>query len=423
MKDWRKMMNGKAIGFFSLILTAILAGGNHYVLGSEDKNTYVAADGNKMFAVDLYKQLMKKPGNLFFSPYSISSALAMTYAGARGDTETEMAKVLHFTLGQKGIHKAMGDLNKDFNSRTLKGRWRGDPNTGKKPFELVVANALWGQQGFGIEPAFLDLTGKHYEAGLRELYFGKKTEPSRVTINEWVAKKTMGKIQDLIARGKITSDTRLVLTNAIYFKSEWEEHFYDGATGMKPFHLTPDKSVPVRMMRKLHAYKHLEGKNFNAVSVAYAGKELSMVVFVPKTKDGLGDLEQALTPQKMENWVKTMKYTAVDLSLPSFEISSEFSLEETLPAMGMKAAFSSRLADFSGIAPKGRLFISDVIHKAFVKVDEKGTEAAGATAVFMKGDGPRKELDLVIDRPFLFLIRDNETGSVLFMGRVNDPRG
>jgi serpin B len=401
----------------------ILFAGANPSLQAGEEGVKSAVRGNSAFAVDLYKHLRATEGNLFFSPYSISTALAMTYAGARGETEKEMASVLHFSLGPEGTHPAMKGLMQDLNTRKMKARYRDDPHGGKKPFELVVANALWGQQGFKFQKAFLDLTKKFYEAGLTELDFAGATEKSRETINKWVEKKTAEKIKDLIPSGMLTPSTTLVLTNAIYFKSPWIEAFKKFATREKPFHLTPDKNVKVPIMHRGEEFMYLEKETFRAVALPYVGNALSMILFVPKKIDGVGEVEEAMTAETLQAWIGAMKRVRVLVGLPKFKFTSAFLLGETLKAMGMKTAFSGG-ADFSGMTGGKDLFISEVIHKAFVDVNEEGTEAAAATAVVMeRGRPPEPSVTLRIDRPFLFLIRDNSTGAILFMGRVTDPRG
>jgi len=381
-------------------------------------------EGNTTFAVDLYQHLKSLKGNFFFSPYSISSALGMTYAGARGATEAEMAKTLRFTLGQDRLHQTMGKLMTDLNTRKLKGRWPKDPQAGKRPFELVVANALWGQEGYPFKPSFLRLTRKHYEAGLTELDFRKDVEKARQTINAWVEKKTKDKIRDLIRQGQLSPASSLVLTNAIYFKSAWAEPFQKSSTRPKPFHMSNGTTVQVPVMQLIERFPYLEKKTFRAVSLPYSGNALSMLVLVPREVDGLATLEEGMKAGDLADWEGEMAVKQVHLGLPKFKFTSRFILNDALEALGMKGAFALGTADFTGMAGTDELFIGRVIHQAFVDVNEAGTEAAAATAVVMEGEGPPEPAPvLMIDRPFLFLIRDNKTGSILFMGRVLDPRG
>lgn len=394
-------------------------------LAGPEQDVREVVKGNDAFALDLYAKLrVEEKGDLFFSPYSVSSALAMTWAGARGETEREMARVLHFTLGQDTLHPAMGALMTDLNGRKMKGRWKRDPDAGKRPYELVVANALWGQQGFPFRKAFLGLTRRSYEAGLNPLDFRADPEAARKRINAWVERKTKDRIKELIAEGMIDKATRLVLTNAIYFKSAWQEPFEKIATKDAPFHLTREKTAPVPTMCQWESMGYLNQGGLQVVSLPYKNRELSMLILIPKQVDGLASVERDLSPANLSRWLSGLKSTLIELRLPKFRITSSFQLRDVLVAMGMRAAFSPGAADFSGMADTRDLFIGAVIHKAFVDVDEKGTEAAAATAVIAQlgGGPPGQPVQVRVDRPFLFLIRDNRTGSILFMGRVTDPR-
>jgi serpin B len=375
-----------------------------------DANT--VALGNNVFALDLYARVRQKEGNLFLSPYSISTALAMTYAGARGQTAEEMATTLHFALEPKRLHPAFGDLIRHFNA-----------SGPKRKYQLSVANALWGQKDYGFLPSFLRLTKDVYQAGLKEVDFGKP-EQARKTINAWVEKQTKDKIKDLFLPGDITPAVQLVLTNAIYFKGDWATTFPEKATRKEDFHLGGGKKVQVPMM---HAHKKLAyhgNATLQAVALPYAGHELAMVVLLPKKVDGLADVEKALTSARLDEWLKAMESRPVNLAMPKFKMTSRFDLTSQLAKMGMARAFSPA-ADFSGMTTRSKLFINQVIHKAFVDVNEKGTEAAAATGVSLKKEAaPRPEEPVVFraDRPFVFLIRDNRTGSILFLGRVANPK-
>lgn len=375
--------------------------------------TQVVKDNN-LFALELYSKLSSKDGNLFLSPYSISTALGMTYAGAKGETAEQMAKTLHYTLPGDKLHGAFAALIKQQNGVGV-----------KRAYKLNVANRLWGQTGAGFRPDFLQLVKDNYGAGLQELDFIKNSEPSRVTINDWIDKETQGKIKDLIPQGAIDPDTRLVLTNAIYFKAAWLEEFNAKQTKKEDFWTTADKKVPVQMMHRRDDYSFVNAESFQLLDLPYESHDLSMIVILPKQKDGLKDLEKSLTAANLEKWMNARKPYEVDIKLPKFKFTAQFKLKDTLAAMGMPIAFSTR-ADFSGMTSIEKLMISDVIHKAFVDVHEKGTEAAAATAVIMKTlSAPiRPKVELVnfhADHPFVFLIRDNRTGSILFAGRVVNP--
>ncbi|MBD1880445.1 serpin family protein [Coleofasciculus sp. FACHB-T130] len=368
-------------------------------------------EGNSSFALDLYNRLRKQEGNLFFSPYSISTALAMTYAGAGGQTATEMAKVLHFTLEQERLHPTFAALMAELNASEQQG------------YQIAVANRLWGQKGYGFSERFLKTTQNDYGGGLQEVDFAGATEQTRRTINNWVAKKTEDKIQDLIAPGTISSKTKLVLTNAIYFKGAWFSPFDRQKTKDEPFYVTPTQQVSVPMMCKTEQYGWADIGSLKVLELPYGqgeeiSKELSMVILLPKQADGLAKMEQQLTPKNLERWLSSLKYEQmVEVWVPKFNLTSEFDLSKVLANMGMPEAFSVQ-ADFSAMTGKKGLFISKVIHKAFVEVNEEGTEAAASTGVGMTR-GANKEFRA--DRPFVFLIRDKQSGSILFLGRVLNP--
>ncbi len=373
----------------------------------QDADAGALPRGNNTFALNLYGELREQEGNLFFSPYSISTALAMTYGGARGSTAAQMEQVLHFEVTTERLHQAFSQL-------TGQGAKGG--------YQLSVANALWGQQGVGFLKKFLDLTEKHYGAGLRQVDFAAATEAARKTINAWVEKETQGKIKDLIQPGVLNALTRLVLTNAIYFKGTWAEQFDKKATRDAPFTLATRQQVKVPMMHKTENFGYTEAEDFQALELAYAGDDLSMVIFLPREADGLLALEKKLSLENLESWLGGLRRQTVQVSVPRFAITSEFGLQEVLKSLGMTDAFSGA-ADFSGMTGRKDLFISAVIHKAFVDVNEEGTEAAAATAVvMMRSAAPRPPVVFRADHPFLFLIRDNASDSILFIGRLVNPK-
>lgn len=375
------------------------------------------AGGNSAFAFDLYQLLKEsKDGNLFYSPYSISLALAMTYAGARGETERQMADALHYTLPQDRLHSA-------FNGLDLELARRGQVAQGKDGggFRLNIANAIWGQTGYQFLPEFLDTLAESYGAGLRLLDFASDPEEARLTINNWVSDQTEGRIKDLIPPGLIHALTRLVLTNAIYFNAAWAEPFEVESTVDGPFTLLDGGQVTVPMMQGTESLGYAEGPGYQAVELPYDGRELSMVILLPEA-GGFETFEGGLDAGQVESIVHDLTYRQVALTMPRFEFESEFDLAETLAALGMPVAFSGD-ADFSGMDGGRNLFISEVVHKAFVSVDEAGTEAAAATAVVMEVMAalPEEPVEVIIDHPFIFFIRDIETGAILFIGRVVDP--
>jgi len=370
-------------------------------------------EGNNAFAVDLYGQLRSRSSNLFFSPESISTALAMTYGGARGDTAAEMAKSLHFTLPPDRLHPAMGALLGDLNA----------PHNG---YQLHVADALWVQQGYAFLDDFLKLTKNDYGAGFNQVDFKGATEAARLTINEWVGQKTENKIKDLLQPGVLKPTTRLVLTNAIYFKGDWQTPFDKDRTEVEDFHLSPVQTVRAPLMHIRNSFYYLNGGTFRVLEIPYKNNELSMIVFLPNDVSGLPAFENSLTESSLRQWLGQLQPASdVILTLPKFKMTRQFELQQTLGRMGMEQAFG-KSADFSGITGGRDLFISSVIHKAFVDVNEEGTEAAAATAVMMRDMAkqnrtPPPPIVFRADHPFIFLIRDNRSGGILFMGRVIDP--
>jgi serpin B len=395
----------------------------------EKSYTETVVKGNNNFALELYAKLGdQQEGNLFFSPHSISTALAMTYAGARGRTEVQMAEVLHFpaivskqpgakppsglTRDQKQFHSAFGTIVNALNDRGKKGA-----------YELTVANALWGQKGYEFLREFLELIETSYGGKLNEVNFRSAVESVRQRINAWVEKKTKGKIKDLIAKGALSRMTRLVLTNAIYFKGDWTSQFQEEQTRDAPFTLLDGEKIDVPMMNQTGEFKYMETGNFQGLELSYVDGELSMIIFLPKKFDGLGDLEETLTSENLSKWMAKPRKQKVIVSIPKFKMATQFELTEVLKSMGMTNAFSAN-ADFSGMNGRRDLFISAVIHKAYVDVNEEGTEAAAATAVVVNVTAIRPEPTPVFraDHPFVFVIRDNQSGSILFIGRVTNPK-
>jgi serpin B len=371
--------------------------------------------GNSAFALDLYRQLEEREGNLFYSPYSISLALAMTYAGARGETAQQMAEALHFELPQEELHPA-------FNALDLELEKRGQGAEGKdgEPFRLHVVNAIWGQQDYGFQEAFLDVLAENYGAGLRTLDFAADPEAARETINAWVEEQTEERIQDLLPPGSIGALTRLVLTNAIYFNAAWRHPFEADRTADGPFYLRDGQEIQVPMMRQTESFGYATEEGVQAIELPYDGGEISMVILLPD-QGTFDDFEDGLTVTQVDGLLEALTYQRVNLSMPTFEFEFDMSLVDSLQALGMRNAFGEE-ADFSGITGSRDLFISEVMHKAFVSVDEEGTEAAAATAVVMVESAmPGEPIAVDVNRPFLFLIRDIETGTILFAGRIVAP--
>ena len=368
--------------------------------------------GNTRFALDLYEMLAQEEGNLFFSPFSISTALAMTYAGARGQTRAQMREVLHFPSDDEELHACLAALGEELNKS---GEVR-----------LSIANRLWGQANCPFRDAFLDLTRTYYGAELAQVDFEHNAEGARRQINIWVAGKTEHKIQDLLGSGVVDEQTRLVLTNAIYFKGEWAMPFRERATREEPFFVEPSTTVVVPMMRGTIDLRYVESADYQAVELPYNGGELAMLIVLPVERFGLREVERSASEQELEVLLNHLEPRHMQVCLPRFKLEDGFRLAGTLQAMGIVDAFStSGQADFSGMADlaPGVLFISAVVHKAYVDVDESGTEAAAATAVAIALGLPdtRQAPVFRADHPFLFLIRDVRSGSIVFAGRVVNP--
>jgi serpin B len=392
----------------SLCLVAIILSSGAATASTPEMASLVA--GNNEFALALYAEVRTGMGNLFLSPYSISSALAMTYAGARGNTAAQMHDVLRFKLDDKHLHSTFDSLTEGLNRRGETG-----------DFDLSVANALWGQRDYKFLDSFVKLNGEHYGAGLRSLDFAGDAEGARQTINSWVEEQTQNKIRDLIKPGDLTPLTSLVLTNAIYFKGRWASRFDENLTAACDFRVTADSSVSVSMMNQTRDFGYMETAELQALEIPYTSPALTMLVLLPRGIDGLDSLEQTLTADSLTAWSDRVRARRVEVSLPKFSLTSEFDLAQTLAAMGMRDAFAERLADFSGMTGTKDLYIDLVLHKAFVDVREEGTEAAAATGISMKKIGIRMPVIFRADHPFLFTIWDRATGSILFMGRLVDP--
>lgn len=382
----------------------------------------VLAEGNSTFALDLYHQMgAADDGDLFFSPYSISIALAMTWAGAREETEQQMASTLHFNLEQERLHPAFNYLDQE-----LESRGEGAEGQDDEGFRLNVVNALWGQEDYDFLVEFLDVLALNYGAGLHLLDFKNLPDASRVIINDWVEEQTEGRIEDLIPQGSITPITRLVLTNAIYFNAAWAVAFEEEATFDGAFHLLNGNQVTVPLMHMQSGFRHSQGEGFEAVELPYDGDELAMLILVPDEGE-FDAFEQELDAEGLAGIIASLHMGEVLLTLPRWTFKTpSIKMKQILCDMGMEIAFTFPSADFSGMDGRYNLYIGDVIHKAFVAVDEAGTEAAAATAVIMdfgttSEDPNPPPVPITIDRPFIYLITDLQTGAILFMGRTLDP--
>ena len=370
-------------------------------------------EGNNRFALDLYNQLAKgEDGNLFISPFSVSTALAMTSAGARGETEAQMAEVLHLPLPQDKLHAAYNHLLTDLNNRLTESE-----------SELRVANSLWAQEDFEFLEKFIGLLERNYDAGLNEVNF-KSPEGRQEAcelVNEWVEERTGGKIEDLVQPDMLDSLTRLILTNAIYFKGSWAEQFEERKTRDATFTLADGSEIEVPTMHQSTKFRFADVDDAKVLELPYSDGDLSMVILLPDQHDGLRELEKSLTFAKLKRILGSLRESEVNVALPRFTMTWKAMLEGPLQQMGMKDAFSLPPADFSGMTGAKDLVIQHIVHKAFVEVNEEGTEAAGATGVIVGKTSVVIRNEFRANHPFLFLIRDGKTGSILFMGRVANP--
>ena len=392
-----------------------LKGGLAYISNPKVSNDELKtlAGAQNRFAVDLYKQLAAQPGNLFFSPYSLYSALTMTFAGAKGATSGEMIQTLHLPFTSEKIHPVMNGLTQ----RLLSAAKLGDIEL----FKFTIANAVWAQAGYPFRQDYLDTLSANYGAGLRIVDFRNNAETSKM-INDWVSDQTKERIKELIQKEALTPATRLVLTNAIYFKANWASQFKEKDTIDDIFYLQDESSQPVRMMFQQADFTYARNQQFDAVELPYEGGNFSMVLLMPKGQS-LSEFEKTLTPEVLNSLGDAKQIAKIKLFVPKFGMEQNYSLVETLKKMGMKSAFEDT-ADFSGMTGSKDLKITDVVHKTFLQVNEGGTEAAAATGVVIGLTSAMPIEDVIemrFDHPFLLMIRDNNTGTILFLGRYVQP--
>ena len=395
----------------------------------------LAAGATNHLGIDLHRQLARGEENLCLSPYSIQSALAMTFAGADGDTRTEMARVLHFPSDGDAIHLSFAALRRSLEEMSKKtatiaeqSKKGGGPS---EPITLAIANRLFAQSGYDFRDPFRELVKKFYGAPFETLEFKKDPDGSRQHINKWVADQTRDRIRDLIPQGGIKELTRLVLANAIYLKAPWQSEFNDAVTKPKPFHVHGAAPVNVSTMAQRKQFGYAKRDDFVVVALPYSGGELQFVILLPDQANGLAKLESKLSADLLTQSAK-LEPQDVDLELPKFKIEPTIPLGETLQALGMKTAFdvpqgSANFDKMSPRKPDKYLAISNVFHKTFIAVDEKGTEAAAATAVVMielsaRLEKPKQPIEVKVDRPFRYAIQHVPSGACLFIGRVTDPR-
>lgn len=372
-----------------------------------------AAYAVNKFTFDLYRQVAAERGhrNLFISPYSVTSALAMTYAGARGITEQQMEKVLSLS---PDIHKNMGALINEINS------------VPQDIAQVHTANAVWPAKQEKILPEYAQTVRDYYNAGLTPLNYRANPESARKTINKWVEKQTQQRIKDIIGPGVLSKETLMVLTNAVYFKSSWLEEFQSVNTVPRPFWISPERSVKVLTMNRTgEQVDYAKLSDAEILELPYKGGRFSMLVLLPDKKSDIETLEKALSAEQLSKWIAAMTPQKVKIYLPKFKQENDYELAQTLAKMGMPSAFSPEAADFSGITGLDDLYISNIVHKTFIEVAEEGTEAAAATAVIMmRTSMPAPDDDAVVfraERPFIYIIRDNTTGAIIFIGRYTRP--
>ncbi|RLG70423.1 MAG: serpin family protein, partial [Candidatus Iainarchaeum archaeon] len=380
--------------------------------GATPEGVKTLVNANNQFAFDLYSELKKKSKNdenIFFSPYSIFVALSMTYEGAKGKTAEEMEKVLHLpadkNLRRANFAKIINEINK--------------PN---KKCKLSTANALWPRINVKLLEEYQNTIEKYYGGKMTPLDYAKDSEGSRQIINRWVEDQTEGKIKDLIPAGFLKPSTVLVLTNAIYFKGNWLFQFDPKETKEEDFKTSSGKIVKVPMMRLVNTdkkFNYAETEDVQILELPYDGKDLSMLIILPE-ENKLEKIENELSAEKLSEWKGMLKKQKVDIYLPRFKLKTKYFLADTLKKMGMSTAFDAS-ANFSGINGEGGIWIDEVIHQAFVDVNEEGTEAAAATGVMMV-EGIHSLFPVFrADHPFIFLIQERKTGNILFMGKVANP--
>ncbi|KAK1172456.1 serpin B6-like [Acipenser oxyrinchus oxyrinchus] len=376
------------------------------------------ANANTSFALDLFKKLSndRKAKNIFYSPLSISSALAMVYLGARGNTASEMAQSVCFNKSKDDVHSGFSTLISDINKQGA-------------PYKLCLANRLYGEKSFDFVKEFIQDTKKFYQAELEAVDFVTASEAARQNINSWVQSQTQDKIQNLLAEGTVDALTRLVLVNAIYFKGNWGKKFSESETRERAFRLSKNGTKPVQMMQQKAKFNltFIPEVNSQIIELPYVGNELSMLIILPMgiedDSTGLEKLERELTFENLMEWTKPemMGNTEVTVTLPKFKLEETYDLKSVLISLGMVDAFDVTKSDFSGMSSNNELVLSKVVHKSFVEVNEEGTEAAGATAAIMMLRCARIPVHFNADHPFLFFIRHNKTRNILFYGRFSSP--
>ncbi|MCK5062356.1 MAG: serpin family protein [Candidatus Aenigmarchaeota archaeon] len=417
-------MHPKHLALILIFTSAILISG---CIGPEEDNGTPTADdsgataegvnavisANNQFAFDLYSKYKDDPkykeSNIFFSPYSISTALAMTYEGAKGQTAEEMQSVFNFPEDSVIRRSAFANIYNEINKEEQK-------------YRLSTANALWAQENYPFLDEYFNTTEKYYGGKVTNMDFRNAPEPSRLTINKWVEDQTNDKIKDLIPQGQLDPSTKLVLTNAIYFKGDWALKFDKVKTTESDFRVSPSNTVKAQMMSLTGEdakFNYAQADGLQILELPYEGDELSMIVLLPEDDD-ISSLENELDSEKLDEWKSMLREREINVYMPKFKFETKYFMKKDLSEMGMPTAFTSS-ADFSGMTGKKDLYIDQVIHQAFVEVDEEGTEAAAATAVVMKEISAAMPSVFRADHPFIFIIQQKDTGNILFMGKVTNP--
>lgn len=401
-------MNQTKLFLSGLAIAGILSG----VARGDEESLAELVEGNRSFAIALHKELARDEGNLFYSPYSISTALAMTFAGAREETEVQMAEALRFPFGASVLSPIFGELQ-----RVLKGAQSDG-------VEFHVANSLWPYDTYEFEPDYLELVRKHFQSEVNPVNFADP-EPVRLRINGWIEEATREKIRDMIPAGALSPMTRMVLANAVYFKGMWASRFREEATTEQPFYTVPGKSAPVKMMHQQLETGYGETEHVQLLELPYKDERIAMMIVLPKGKRSLAQTESRMSTKAFAAWEQELRPQKVDVYLPRFSMTADFQLNQIMMKLGMTDAFDPAKADFSGMDGLiNNLYISDILHKAFVDVSEEGTEAAAATAIIMRTTAFVEAPPVPVfraDRPFLFFIKDRTTGSILFTGRFAKP--
>lgn len=410
--------------FAILALVAVSPTGNVIAADSEGpavSPTTAFADANADFGFDLFRAIEPAGRNAVLSPHSIAVALAMARSGAAGETARQMDQVLRLQPDASAAYRSLATALAAVRAVPEPGpdgRWHDVP-----AYVLAIANGLFCQEGWSFREAFRRRVTDDFGAEFRELDFGRP-ETARSAINQWAEDKTQKRIKDLVSPGILGADTRMVLANAIHLKASWAERFPEAATEDAPFFVAPGRSVTTPRMRKTADLAYSETPEAQVVEIPYRGDDTGMLVVLPKEKDGLDALVRSFSGEKLRSWTTGLRARAVSVELPRFTFTWRLELRAMLEKLGMTDAFDANKADFTGIATDKSLFIGAVLHKAFVAVDEKGTEAAAATAVEMEYSSvrvPAKPIPFVADHPFLFLLRHEKTGTILFLGQVVDP--